>query len=214
MVQKSWSRREGLGPWVPASHPREPLHPPEECGIVEGEFPLPDSVSCWNPEVGRRFVQVAMPKGLLAGGGNGTQQIADWWQEAEAAARTDQLPRARRFLRWILACCPEDEEAWLWLARLASSQDAQLTYLRQAYGFHPDSVRIQAALRQARCQQLELAVGDLRCGGSVLRCLPGERRNGDGNLGHDRIHGNGRNGRLRKAPRGTGTSDRLSSLSR
>ena len=145
---------------------------------------------------------MVMPKGLLVGGGNGAQQIAAWWQEAEASARSGRLPRARRFLRWILACCPEDEEAWLWLARLASSQDARLVYLRQAYGFHPDSVRVQAALRKARCQQLELAVGDLRGGRSVLRCLPDERRCGDGNLSSQSgTHGNGRNGRQRSNTR-------------
>ena len=124
---------------------------------------------------------VAEPKGLLVRGGNGAQQIAAWWQEAEVAASSSRLPRARRFLRWILACCPEDEEAWLWLARLASSQDARLIYLRQAYAFHPNSLRVQAALRKARGEQLELAVGDLRRGPSLLRCLPDERRNSNGN---------------------------------
>ena len=135
---------------------------------------------------------MTMPEGLLAGGGNGVQQIAGWWQEAEVAARSGQLPRARRFLRWILACCPEDEDAWLWLARLASNQDARLVYLRQAYNFHPDSTRVQAALRHARSQQLELAVGDLRGGRSVLHCLPDDRRNGNGQVpGPVGIHGNG-----------------------
>ena len=124
---------------------------------------------------------MAMPKGLLAGGGNGAQQIAAWWREVETAASSSRLPRARRYLRWILACCPEDEEAWLRMARLAPSQDAQLMYLRQAYAFHPESVRVQAALRMARSQQLEQAVGDLRGGPSVLRCFPDERRNGNGN---------------------------------
>jgi hypothetical protein len=134
---------------------------------------------------------VAMPKGLLAGGGNGTRQIAAWWQEVEAAARSNRLPRARRFLRWILVCCPEDEEAWLWMARLAATQDAKLVYLRQAYSFHPDSARVRAALRKARSQQLELAVGDLRGGSSVLRCFPDERRSSNGN------------GKLRRAGRVT-----------
>jgi hypothetical protein len=124
---------------------------------------------------------VALPKGLLSGGGSGAQQIAAWWQEVESAANSNHLPRARRFLRWILACCPEDEEAWLWMARLASTQDAKLLYLRQAYGFHPHSARVRAALRKARSQQLELAVGDLRAGSSVLRCFPDERYNGNGN---------------------------------
>ena len=132
---------------------------------------------------------VVMPKGLLAGGGNGARQIAAWWQEVEDAARSKRLPRARRFLRWILACCPEDEEAWLWMARLAATQDAKLIYLRQAYSFHPGSARVRAALRQARSQQLERAVGDLRGGSSVLRCFPDERRSGHGN------------GKLRRASR-------------
>jgi hypothetical protein len=145
---------------------------------------------------------VIVPKGLLAGGGNGAQQIAAWWQEADVAARSGQLPRARRFLRWILACCPEDEEAWLWLARLASSQDACLIYLRQAYSFHPNSARVQAALRKARHQQLELAVGDLRRGRTVLHCLPDDRRGGNGKpFGQDKARGNGHDGRQMLATR-------------
>lgn len=98
-----------------------------------------------------------------------------WWREAEAAARSNRLARARRFLRWILACCPEDEEAWLWLARMASNPEARIAYLRQAYAFNRTSGRVQAALRQARTQQLEAAVGDLKSGHSPLRCLPDER---------------------------------------
>lgn len=146
---------------------------------------------------------MSMPEGLLVGGGNGIQQIAAWWQEAEAAARLGQLPRARRFLRWILACYPKDEEAWLWLARLASSQDAQLIYLRQAYSFHPNSRRVQAALRKARHQQLKMAVGELRGGRSVLHFLPDERRRSNGKLaGRGSSGANGRtNGRQ------TGTGD-------
>ena len=107
--------------------------------------------------------------------GNEARQVAKWWREAEAAARSNRLPRARRFLRWILACCPDDEEAWLWLARLASNPEARMAYLRQAYAFNRDSARVQAALRQARSQQLEASVGDLKHRRSLLRCLPDER---------------------------------------
>lgn len=107
--------------------------------------------------------------------GNMAREVVQWWREAEAASRSKQLPRARRFLRWILACCPDDEEAWLWLARLASNQEARMAYLRQAYAFNRDSARVQSALRQARSQQLEAAVGDLKPGHSPLRCLPDER---------------------------------------
>jgi hypothetical protein len=106
---------------------------------------------------------------------NRAGQLVRWWQEADDSIRAGLVPRARRFLRWILAVCPEDEEAWLWLARLASSQEARLAYLRQAYQFHEGSRRVQAALRHARQEQLRCAVGDLRVGHSVLRCLPDER---------------------------------------
>jgi hypothetical protein len=108
--------------------------------------------------------------------------VAVWWREAEAAVRSNRLPRARRLLRWILACCPDDEEAWLWLARLASNREARMAYLRQAYAFNCDSKRVQAALRKARSQQLESAVGDLKRGRSPLRCLPDERYVCDGNI--------------------------------
>ena len=113
---------------------------------------------------------------------DGARQLAGWWREAEAAARSGRVARARRFLRWILACCPDDEEAWLWLARLASNPEARIAYLRQAYVFNRDSTRVLAALRQARSQQLEAAVGDLKQGRSLLRCLPDERYVCDGRI--------------------------------
>jgi len=105
----------------------------------------------------------------------GTEQVASWWREAESAVRSRRVLRARRFLRWILACCPDEEEAWLLLGQLASSQEARLAYLRQAALFHPRSVRVQAAMRQARYRQLESSVGDLKPGRAVLHCLPDER---------------------------------------
>lgn len=123
---------------------------------------------------GRSFL-VTVCAGRLSPESYIAKQVAVWWREADLAARSQRVPRARRFLRWILASCPEDEEAWLWLARLASSQAARLAYLRQAYAFRPNSARVQAALRQARLQQLESAVGDLKCGRSSLRCLPDQR---------------------------------------
>jgi hypothetical protein len=104
-----------------------------------------------------------------------------WWHEVESAVRSSQSPRARRFLRWIVACSPDDEEGWLWLARLASSPTEQVDCLCQAYGFHPDSARIQAALRQARTWQLESAVGELKPWPARVRCLPDERRSNHGN---------------------------------
>ena len=107
-----------------------------------------------------------------------TRQIATWWAEAEIASSANQIPRARRFLRWILAVAPYDEEAWLRLAQLASTSKAEVAYLQQAMAFHPDSPRTMAALRQARTRQLESAVTSLSPQAHALRCLPGQRRNG------------------------------------
>jgi len=127
------------------------------------------------PEWGRKFVNLTGYVGRVSFESSIAQQVALWWHEAEAAAHSHRLPRTRRFLRWILACYPGDEEAWLWLARFASSQEARLAYLRQAYLFNRKSTRVQAALRQARSQQLESSVGDLKSGQALLRCLPDER---------------------------------------
>lgn len=105
-----------------------------------------------------------------------TEKLANLWRQAETAAEAGQKGRARRYLRWILAVAPDDEEAWLWLARLAQSHQERLAYLCKAYSFHPDSVRVQVALRRARTEQLEASVGDLRTKPSVMRCLPDERQ--------------------------------------
>jgi hypothetical protein len=107
-----------------------------------------------------------------------TKQIAGWWAEAEIASSATQIPRARRFLRWILAVAPYDEEAWLWLARLASTPRAEVAYLQQAIAFHPDSTRTMAALRQARTRQLESAATSLLPRSQAIHCLPDQRRNG------------------------------------
>jgi len=107
-----------------------------------------------------------------------TEQIAEWWAKAEIAIEAGQLPRARRFLRWILAFQADDEEAWLRLADLAVSQQERIAYLRQAYAFHPHSRRTMAALRQARAQQLETQVQQLAPRPSALNCLPDQRRAG------------------------------------
>jgi hypothetical protein len=115
------------------------------------------------------------------------ERLALWWNEAESAVQSSRSSRARRFLRWIVACSPDDEEAWLWLGRLASSPVERLDCLFQAYGFHPNSARIQAALRQARAWQLESSVGELKPWPARVRCLPNERCGNHGNgSGSDR----------------------------
>lgn len=106
---------------------------------------------------------------------NISSQITDWWQEAEEAVRAGHIPRARRFLRWIVACCPEEEEGWIVLARLMADSQEQMPLLRRAYRFHPHSQRVQVALREARRRQLESAVGELKSRWPIPNCLPGER---------------------------------------
>lgn len=110
-----------------------------------------------------------------------TDRIAAWWDEAEIALHESNLPRARRYLRWILAVRPDDEEAWLCLAELAPTQREQLAYLRQAYSFNPDSQRTMQALRRARIQQLESSVDELVARPAALGCLPDHRQPGNGN---------------------------------
>lgn len=107
---------------------------------------------------------------------NASHQITDWWQEAEQAARSGRLARARRFLRWIVICCPEEEEGWLYLAHLTADSQEQIPILKNAYRFHPESQRVQAALREARRRHLESAVGELKPRRAIPRCLPAERQ--------------------------------------
>jgi hypothetical protein len=104
------------------------------------------------------------------------QRIAQLWSQAEDAVQSGDLARARRYLRWILHVCPEDEEAWLWRARSVADPRERLICLQKAYRHCPESRRIQTALRQARVQQLEASVGDLRPKAGILHCLPDERQ--------------------------------------
>lgn len=128
------------------------------------------------------------------GAGNGAgnhieRQINDWWQEVEAAVRHSQPARARRYLRWIVTCQPDEEEAWLVLAHLASGLEERIQYLSRAYAFHPGSMRIITRLSEARTEFLESNVGELVRPRHMIRCLPDERRqphaaNGDSHNGN------------------------------
>ncbi len=101
-----------------------------------------------------------------------TKQLAGWWHEAELARNAGHKPRARRYLRWILAARPGEEAAWLELAELAGGSQERLAYLRQAYLFHPTSARVQLALRQASEQQRSTQVRELQPRQAVPHCLP------------------------------------------
>ena len=119
------------------------------------------------------------------------EQTALWWHETDSALQSGQFARARRFLRWILACCPEDVEAWLWIARLTPNLEERLAFLRRAYELHPDSTRLRFAMRKAREEQLSEAVGELKPWQARVRCLPDDRR----------VHAdNGKNGSFKRVP--------------
>jgi hypothetical protein len=105
-----------------------------------------------------------------------TEQAALWWHETDSALQSGQIARAKRYLRWILACCPEDVEAWLWFARLTPNLDERLGFLRRAYVVHPDSKRLRFAMRRAREEQLAESVGELKPWQARVRCLPDDRR--------------------------------------
>jgi hypothetical protein len=129
----------------------------------------------------RRIVSVIWGSSHSPSSSNAAERVAAWWREAEVSIEAGKLRRARRYLRWILACQPDDEEAWLWLARLATTPLESMAYLRKAYTFHPTSHRIQVALREARSQQLKAAVGELNPGATALHCLPGNRHRNPSN---------------------------------
>jgi hypothetical protein len=117
------------------------------------------------------------PGGAGNGSGNHVErQITDWWQEVETAVRHSHSARARRFLRWIVTCHPEEEEAWLALAHLARTPEERLQTLYQAYTLHPGSLRVVSRLSEARTEFLESTVGDLVRPRNLIRCLPDERR--------------------------------------
>jgi hypothetical protein len=105
-----------------------------------------------------------------------TEQAALWWHETDSALQSGQIARAKRYLRWILACCPEDVEAWLWFARLTPNLDERLGFLRRAYVVHPNSKRLRYAMRWAREEQLAESVGELKPWQARVRCLPDDRR--------------------------------------
>lgn len=109
----------------------------------------------------------------------GHDQVTQWWSEAKDAVYKGQRARAQRFLRWILSACPDDEDAWLLMAKMASTQKERFAYLRQAYEMDPSSVRVLAEMRRVRAQQLQVSVGELRSSPAPVRFLPNDRRVGD-----------------------------------
>jgi tetratricopeptide (TPR) repeat protein len=71
-------------------------------------------------------------------------------EEGIALAREGRRDEARAMLRGVIRTEPTNEEAWLWLAWVAESNEESLRYLREAQMYSPDSARIAEALAWAQ----------------------------------------------------------------
>jgi hypothetical protein len=174
------SDHKGLGPEVP---PQQAI---SSLGLIEFVPPMEYSIStgalCGRFTHGKKRRFVPVRRDVVQSGIDQRipRQVSRWWDQARVALRSGQLARAQRFIRWTLAFYPDDEEAWLWLARLASHPGERMAYLRQAYRFHPESPRVQTELRQARKTQLQSSVGHLKPRRALVRCLPDARQQSGG----------------------------------
>jgi len=70
-------------------------------------------------------------------------------EEGVSLARGGDRAAARAVFREIIHASPYDEDAWLWLAWVADTQDLGLSYLREAQTLLPNSTRIAEAIRWA-----------------------------------------------------------------
>jgi len=70
-------------------------------------------------------------------------------EEGVSLAQSGDRAGAREVFREIIHLSPYDEDAWLWLAWVAETQDQGLGYLREAQALLPDSARISEAIRWA-----------------------------------------------------------------
>lgn len=71
-------------------------------------------------------------------------------EEGIDLAREGDKVRARAIFRRIIHNMPDNEDAWLWLAWLAETNEHRLRYLAEAQALFPQSHRIAEAIRWAR----------------------------------------------------------------
>ena len=76
-------------------------------------------------------------------------------QQGIAAAREHRRGEARRCLQQVLASDPLNEEAWLWLARIATDPRSALAYFSQALDINPQNQRARAGFSAARAKLAE-----------------------------------------------------------
>ncbi|MFQ5814685.1 MAG: L,D-transpeptidase family protein, partial [Anaerolineae bacterium] len=72
-----------------------------------------------------------------------------------AAAREERRGEARRCLQQALALDPLNEEAWLWLARIATDPRSALAYFSQVLDINPQNQRARAGFSAARAKLAE-----------------------------------------------------------
>jgi len=73
-------------------------------------------------------------------------------QRGIAAAREERRSEARRCLQQVLALAPLNEEAWLWLARIATDSRSALAYFSQVLDINPQNQRARDGFTAARAK--------------------------------------------------------------
>lgn len=76
-------------------------------------------------------------------------------QRGIAAAREERPSEARRCLQQVLALAPLNEEAWLWLARIATDPRSALAYFSQVLDINPQNQRARDGFSAARAELAE-----------------------------------------------------------
>jgi len=74
-----------------------------------------------------------------------------------AAARENRRGEARRCLQQVVALDPSNEEAWLWLARIATDPRSALAYFTQVLDINPQNQRARDGFIAAREQLMKQA---------------------------------------------------------
>ena len=76
--------------------------------------------------------------------------VEELFKQGIAATREKRRREARSCLQQVLALDPLNEEAWLWLARIATDPRSISAYYSQVLAINPKNLRARAGLRAAR----------------------------------------------------------------
>jgi tetratricopeptide (TPR) repeat protein len=81
--------------------------------------------------------------------------VKDLLLQGIAAAREERRGEARRCLQQVLALDSLNEEAWLWLARIAVNPRSALAYFSQVLALNSENQQARAGIRAARAKLAE-----------------------------------------------------------